>query len=104
MESDLIEYGKISGHSEKDVKTKLDEMVLKGWAERIVHDKLSSKTVYIAKGNLPLDLALSIEANVLGIKDKQKIIEDAKRILEEAQVVAEKRIRKKFPELYKKRK
>jgi hypothetical protein len=77
-------------------------MITIGWVNRIIHDKITSKTVYIAKGNWPLDLALSIEADALGIKDKEKLMEDAKKILEDAEKVAEKRIRKKLPELFEK--
>jgi hypothetical protein len=100
-ESDLIDYGtKISGRTHEDLKKVLDEMIFLGRLERLLHDKLSSNVVYIAiaKGNWAVDLALSVEADALKIKDKENVIAEARRILEEAEVIAEKRIKEKYPE------
>jgi len=104
-ESDLIDYGiKISGRTHEDLKKVLDEMIFLGRLERLLHDKLSSNVVYIAKGNWAVDLALSVEADALKIKDKDNVIAEARRILEEAEVIAEKRIKEKYPELTKRTK
>jgi hypothetical protein len=94
-ETDLIEYGiSISGLTHEEMVKALDEIVVQGMAKRIVHDKLGSNIVYIAKGNWPVDCALSAEADDLEANSKEKILEDAKRILKEAKVVAKKRVRK----------
>ncbi len=104
-ETDLVEYGiKISGKTYEESRKTLDDMIVKGWAKQIAHDRLDKDNIYIARGDWPLDLALSVEAAALDVKDREKIVEEAKKIFEEAQVVAERRIRKKFPELYKKHK
>jgi len=94
-ETDLIEYGtRLFGQSKEEIVAVIKKMMLEGYAQRIVHDKLGSDIVYIAEGDLPLDLALQINANVMGLKDKGKVIEEARKILDEATAKAEKRIRK----------
>jgi hypothetical protein len=99
-ESDLIEYGiSVSSQTVLEIKNVLDEMIVKSWIKRIIHDKLDSKVIYVTTGSLPLDLALSIEASALEVKDKEKKIAEAKRILKEAEVIAKKRFEEKFPEL-----
>jgi hypothetical protein len=101
-ESDLIEFGtKVSGQNKIELEETLSKLVMKGWVKRIVHDRIDSNITYIAKGGWPLELALRIEADAMGVKDKEKLMADAKRILEEAEIAAEKRIRKKFPEVTK---
>ena len=70
-------------------------MVTEGFIRRIVHEKLASDVVYFAKGSWPLDFSLQIEAEALGIKDKEKVAEEARKIVDEAQVEAEKMVAKK---------
>ena len=102
-ESDLIEYGmRILGQTRKGVEKVLDKMVAEGNARQIIHDKLEPNVVYVARGELiAVDLALQVEADALGINDKDKVIEEARRILEEATAVAQKRIRRKYPGIFK---
>lgn len=108
-ESDLSEYGVlVSNLSMDDVKRVLDRMVLDGKASRIIHNKLVPEVVYLTQGNWcerdmgERGLALLVEAEAHGLKDEGKISEEAGRILNEAAILAEKRIREKFPEDYKK--
>jgi division protein CdvB (Snf7/Vps24/ESCRT-III family) len=102
-ERDLIEYGTRSfGLSRKELKKVLDKMIVEGNARRIIHDKLGPNVAYAAEADcVALNLALQVETDALGIKDKEKVVEEARKILEEAAAKAQKRIDKKYPDMFK---
>jgi hypothetical protein len=103
-ESDLTEYGtRVSNLSTGKIKCVRERMVLEGKANRVVHNKLSPEAVYITRENCCLhELGTEIEAEVRNFRDKDKISEEAGRILTEVAVLAEKRIKKMFPDYGKK--
>jgi hypothetical protein len=95
-QKDLIEYVVHTlNQSPKNGKKILEKMLVEGWVKQIIHDKLGENVVYFARGNWTTDLALEIEAEALGIKDKKEAVNEARRILDEAAKIAEKRVKKK---------
>ena len=97
-ETELISYGmQKQGMSEEGMAKFLDEMLLCGRLERVMHKELEPMVTYFKHGrNVPFELeiqAISDSMN-LGKVTKQQI-EKAKEILEEAKAAAEKRIKRK---------
>lgn len=101
---DLTEFGKrISNLSPDKINLVLEKMVLEGKATRVVHSKIGPEIVYFSRENcVEYELSLEIEAEARDLKNKDVISEEAGRILREAAASAENRIRKRFPEKFRK--
>lgn len=100
-ESDLVDYGiRRLGQSSGDMRSILDELTVAGKINRVVHEKLKPQATYAVLVDPGLELQLEYMADDLGFtgERKRRVIEEAKRILGEADSIAERRIRKKFPE------
>jgi hypothetical protein len=98
-ESDLMTYGvQRLGKSEDGMKKVIDEMVLFGRLERVMHNELEPSVTYVKYGSMvPFELELKAIADSLGHgKVTKREIEAVKEILANAEIVAEKRIKRKF--------
>lgn len=75
-ESDLITVGTCCfNQSAEDVKKVLKNMLIEGYVERIIHDKLGENTAYFTQGKVA-EFSLQIESDVMG-----KAIEETRLIL-----------------------
>ena len=93
-ELELFKYGKkVLGQPKENMQKILNKMQLEGYMQRVGNDKLGFEVVYVGKGNLPLDLALDIEADAVELKDKNRLQQEAKKILKQARIAAEKKHR-----------
>jgi hypothetical protein len=93
-ETDLIEYGtKCLNLSAEKMRKTLDNMLLEGWIQKTIHDKLGVNRIYIVKG-VWADFYSDIEAESLDLKNKENLKEDSKNILVEAEVIAKEKAAK----------
>jgi hypothetical protein len=76
----------------------VDKMVLCGRLERIIHEELDPKVTYVKPGNMvPLELELQAMAYSFNRgRLTEQDVEAVKDILAKAEIVAEKRIKRKF--------
>jgi hypothetical protein len=89
--SDLIEFGTtFSGIGKEEVMRILDNMIAIGSVRRIIHYFIESSPFYIAKVNW--SLGSSVESAASDLKNKERLLQEAKRIKEEAKIIAERRI------------
>jgi len=98
-ETDLVTYGvQRLGKSEDSMREVVDEMVLYGRLERIMHKELNPTVIYVKPGSMvSLELELQAMADSLGQgKATEREIEAVKEILAKAEIAAEERIKRKF--------
>ena len=73
-------------------------MVFEGKAQRIVHSKLGPNAVYVTREGCYLHkLAVEIENDTIDLRDNGNFSEEADRILTEAAMLAEIRIKERYP-------
>jgi hypothetical protein len=97
-ETDLVNYCvQRLGMSEVVTKKLVDEMVIYGRIERILHKELEPAVTYVKYGNMvPLELELQAISNSLGLgKVTNREVEAVKEILAKAGAIADKRIKRK---------
>jgi hypothetical protein len=97
-ETDLINYCvQRLGMSEVVTKKLVDEMVIYGRIERILHKELEPAVTYVKYGSMvPLELELQAISNSLGLgKVTNREVEAVKEILAKAGAIADKRIKRK---------
>jgi hypothetical protein len=98
-ETDLIFYGvQRLGMSKEGMVAIIDEMVLTGRIERILHKELEPTVTYLKRGSLiPVGFGLQaiVDSLELGEVTNQQI-EEIKKILDKAKAIAEKRIIRKI--------
>jgi hypothetical protein len=99
--SDLVNYGKLKLKlPEEQIKSLLSNMVLYGELARVVHEELEPPMDYLRWGAVPHAEGLqaySLFLNGRRLDDNE--INHIKAILEDSEKIAEKRIKKKFPEI-----
>jgi hypothetical protein len=98
-ETDLITYGvQRLGKSEDGMRKLVDEMVLYGRLERVVHRELDPTVTYVKHGSMvPLELELQAMAYSFNQgRLTEQDIEAVKKILTKAEIVTEERIKRKF--------
>ncbi|MGO8807826.1 MAG: hypothetical protein ACLQO7_14750 [Candidatus Bathyarchaeia archaeon] len=98
-ETDLVAYGvQRLGMSEQNMVKIIDEMVLSGRIERIVHKELEPAVTYVKHGSLiPLHLNLQAILDSLELNElTNQQIDEINQILDKAKAIAKKRIERKI--------
>ncbi len=96
-ETDLITYGvQRLGVSKEDMLKIIDEMVLSGRIERILHKELEPLVTYIKQRSLfPLELELqAIFDSLESVEAPNQQIEKIREILDRAEAIAKKRMKR----------